>query len=113
MFSQALRGQRLLRGLASFLGRWEGQNEGQMVPTWLLEACSLGRQVGSRSLPGRPPRALPEPPGPNENSVLSSVRAPEEFCNEMSPPQGGPEAALASILGTPGGPIGPPFGDLS
>ena len=37
------------------------------------------------------------PPGTENNSLVSSGRPPEEFLGEISPPQGGPEAAFGPL----------------
>ena len=110
--SQAFRGQRL--GKRSLKNEASGllcgsQNGAKMAPGGLWGP--LGRQVGSRSLPGRLAKRFHSALGPENNSLPSPGGAPEKFPSEISPSRGGPGAALGSILGGPGAHFGPPFGD--
>ena len=110
--SQAFLGQRLakrsLKNEASGL-LCGSQNGAKMAPRGLRGP--LGRQLGSRSLPGRLPKRSRRPPGPKTNSLLSSGGPPEKFPSEISPSQGVPGSALGLILGALGAHFGPPFGD--
>ena len=58
----------------------------------------------------RPQNLSRRPSGCPKNSLVTSGGPLVEFLGEISPPQGGPEALLGSVLGGPAH-SGPPLGD--
>ena len=65
----------------------------------------LGRQLGSRRLPGRLPKRSRRPPGPKKNSLLSSGGPPQKFPSEISPSSPGERFGLH--FGSPSGSFRP------
>ena len=106
--SQAFRGQRLakrsLKNEASGL-LCGSQNGAKMAPGGLWGP--LGRQVGSRSLPGRLAKRFQSALGPEKNSLPSPGGPPEKFPSEISRPRGAPGAFWESPGEAPGAHLAP------